>query len=416
MKPAKYLFFLIFMLLPGIVLAADDIEIKVEEKITLISDPHRIGSEGCRSCHVISKEGRADKRLISPDINKVCNNCHGKGQGHFVDPFPYDRKGLQAKLRELGQLGSREKLNCVVCHDKHAEVKNPFYLVDAVYGLYSAVKRINPHWREGYCFACHKTSPKRSAKSFKYQGDLVKVCNNCHGTISIDSYIHAVGMTPSDTVRARMPMDFNLSDDGKISCTTCHNLSYQCLKKERHRKRQDKLFFRGGPYANRTDLCYKCHIKEQYETLNPHDQISDEGELNDGICLYCHEEEPDPQKDKGITQVKFVMEELKDLCLRCHRERAHPGGKWINFDHLVTPPKKIMFFMRHTEKMKNVALPLEPGTNKIFCCTCHNPHEKGVLRGGYDKGADSDRRLRLGAGFEICDACHVGKGTNEKRF
>ena len=395
----------------------EEISIKVGERVPLLENPHTSGDEGCRFCHVKEKVKREVKGKeetvelfkLNKSKDKLCAGCHDEGADHTVDPFPYSLPALKNKLKNRGILTGGEEIDCLVCHDEHAKSGRSFYLTTSVDNFYNESKSIDPHWRRGYCFACHSKDAEKYPSVFKRKGNIEKVCGNCHDAISGDTLIHATGMVPSKEVKSRMPKSFKLTEEGKVGCLTCHELKYQCLEKEYNRKGSDPKFFRGGPYNSRTDLCYKCHKKESYGRLNPHDQINDEGELMEDVCLYCHASLPDSRVDEGINAVKFVVDDLKELCQRCHRDRAHPGGRFINFDHLVTPSPKIRFFMRHNEKKSNVALPLEPDTGKIFCATCHNPHERGVLRGRYDKGADDAQRLRLGSGFEICGACHTDK-------
>lgn len=390
---------------PGIDLK-NEAPLELEKEVLILTDPHKLGDEGCHYCHV---KGEEKQGVLLKSIKSLCRDCHKQSDEHKTDPFPFTEYELQGKLKEKGVFAGLEGMDCLTCHDAHAKSPREFYLEEAVYNLFMETKRINPHWKKGVCIACHSTDPEIDHDKFKFGGNLEKTCNNCHAYISNEMYIHAVGMRPSTKILRRMPDDFRLTSEGKVSCITCHEIKYQCLKEESHRKKNNPLFFRGGPYFKRTDLCYKCHSREQQGRLNPHDQINDEGELVVDRCLYCHLDLPDPQRDKDISQVKFVVDNLKDLCQRCHRDRPHPGGKWINFDHLVPPPGIIRFWMKHTEKTKDVVLPLEPDTEIIFCCTCHNPHEKGVLRGRFDRGADNDRRLRLNAGMEICKACHGDK-------
>ena len=53
-------------------------------------------------------------------------------------------------------------------------------------------------------------------------------------------------------------------------------------------------------------------------------------------------------------------------------------------------------------------MPLEPGTGKIFCATCHNPHERGIqFIAEADRGADNTQRLRAGREGGICLMCHL---------
>lgn len=404
---AIYIIALIILILPHNSFSQEEeITIKVGEKVPLLVSPHKTGDDGCRFCHIEGKE--KSKEQLVRNKEELCSACHDEGEDHKVDPFPYNLAGLKREIKKRGILAGKEKIICITCHDEHAASGRPFYLLTSVDNFYVESKSIDPHWRKGYCFACHSKNAKKYPSSFKRKGDIEKVCGNCHDAISGDMLIHATGMVPSRQIKSRMPKSFKLSSDGKIGCLTCHELKYQCLEKEYKRKNADSRFFRGGPYKSRTDLCYKCHKKKNYGRLNPHDQINDEGELKVDVCPYCHAQLPDPRVDKGIGAVKFVVDDLKELCQRCHRDRPHPGG-FAKFDHLVTPSPKIKFFMRHSEEKNNVALPLEPGTGKIFCATCHNPHERGVLRGRYDKGADDPQRLRLGAGFEICSACHSDK-------
>ncbi len=402
---------LFYLMIPVASFAVEDITVKVEEKVFLFNNPHVMGEEGCHYCHISDEKNKG--RLVRESVDLLCSDCHRVEGEHYADAFPYDSEGLKREMARRGIVLEKKGRDCMKCHDKHYSPERTFYLNITTYAFFIEVKSLDPHWKEDNCFACHSVPPSQNPGEFKRKGDLVKVCNNCHSTISSEKLIHAVGMLPSRKIMARMPDNFALSKDGRVSCITCHELKYQCLKKEFYRKATDPLFFREGPYPKRSDICYKCHNKDDYDRLNPHDQISDEGELLEDKCLYCHEELPDPERNKGIDSVKFVTDELKDLCQRCHRDRPHPGGHWINFDHLVKPPRKIRFWLKRNAKVNNVYIPLEPGTEKIFCCTCHNPHERGVLRGKYDNGADEDRRLRLGAGFKICSVCHADKAGTE---
>ena len=279
-------------------------------------------------------------------------------------------------------------------------------------------KSDNPHWRKGACRACHASKPNFQRNTFKFDGDIIRLCKDCHPSISSEKAVHAVGMVPSKKVKSRIPENYPLSKEGTVDCLTCHELPYQCLKKEYHRRKSNPYFLKEGAFKDATAICYNCHLKAliDFQNLNPHEQINDEGEYLPNKCHYCHNTLPDPKTDEGINSVTFVVDELKDLCQRCHKDRPHPGGHWINFDHLVTPPPKNRFYMLQTEKREGIVLPLEPGTNKIFCCTCHNPHERGVLRGlENDRGADNKNRLRLGGGYNICGGCHADKISPSER-
>lgn len=279
----------------------------------------------------------------------------------------------------------------------------------------------DPHWREdgGGCRACHRGSP--SEKDTKLiTKDINGLCNNCHDTVSVQNYIHAVGMVPSAEKRERMSENFRQAikrGGGVVTCIACHDLPMQCKKERFGEKGLNPRFFRGGPYSARTDLCFNCHNPTHYERLNPHDQISDEGELNTRRCLVCHSVTPSRRDAKSIDDVSFnVAEDLSKLCTGCHPWRPHPGGGWAHFaknstidgpNHLVKPPEEILKRLKESEAKRDVVMPLDASTGRIFCATCHNPHERGVQHyARADKGADGYKRLRRTGGEPICMSCH----------
>ncbi|MCF6354512.1 MAG: hypothetical protein L3J26_05320 [Candidatus Polarisedimenticolaceae bacterium] len=278
----------------------------------------------------------------------------------------------------------------------------------------------NPHWRADACVACHlekaveddKMPPLRTTD---YNG----LCGNCHDPSLVAEYIHAVDIEPPDEFLDRMPEDFLAALDrggGVLTCIACHDLPVHCDESSFEQAEINPLFFRGGPYSSRTDLCFNCHDPEDYERYNPHDQITDEGELDTEQCFFCHNVTPNRSAAKSIEDVTFnVVEDLKKLCTGCHPYSPHPGGSWFGAtgnkigggpDHLKVPPEKIRRRLEIMEAESGTVMPREPGTGSIFCATCHNPHERGVqfIRKA-DIGADGYKRLRRGK-FEICLACH----------
>ncbi len=290
----------------------------------------------------------------------------------------------------------------------------------------------NPHWQEGLCNECHEGIPEKGKRqTFKYGGDIIKMCNSCHEVVSAHAYIHATGMVPSDDKLSRMPDEFKKAlyrgdKQGRLTCLACHEMTYQCFKENFERKKIDSRFFRGGPYKSRADICYNCHEAGKYAVLNPHDQITDEGEILTDRCIICHKIVPDVKKAQGIEDVKFqVDEDLKVLCQRCHRDRPHPGGSWMSPDiarpmqpdetseeaqpvsHIRFPSVKVLRVYNATERTRDYVLPLEPDTGKVFCATCHNPHERGIQKSAKaDRGADDKQRLRADGTGVLCMNCH----------
>lgn len=149
--------------------------------------------------------------------------------------------------------------------------------------------------------------------------------------------------------------------------------------------------------------------------INPHEQINDEGEVLWGTCSICHRNTPDIKQPRPIkdVQLHFGDEDLNQICIRCHQVKKHPGTEGVSVmmsdmvapDHLVIPSKTTLLNIRLTLKELKTMLPLDPKTGKVFCGTCHNPHEKGLLSGKADTGADRTMRLRV-VETDICQYCH----------
>ncbi|VAX10961.1 hypothetical protein MNBD_GAMMA26-1794 [hydrothermal vent metagenome] len=278
----------------------------------------------------------------------------------------------------------------------------------------------NPHWRADACRACHIDEEMKRGKMAPLRNDKINaLCGSCHDPSLVAEYIHAVDMGPPDEFLDRMPEEFLAAlerGQGVVTCIMCHDLPLQCTEARFPQQELNPLFFRGGPYSSRTDLCFNCHDPENYERYNPHDQITDEGELDTEQCFFCHNVTPNRAAVRSIDDVSFnVVGDLKRLCTGCHPYEPHPGGSWYGAtgnkargepNHLKVPPEKILKQLKTMEAKGGTIMPLEPGTGSIFCATCHNPHEKGVqFIKRADVGADGYKRLRQGQ-FAICLACH----------
>ncbi len=271
----------------------------------------------------------------------------------------------------------------------------------------------NPHWREDACKACHTGVPSTGSPGLRDQ-DINRLCRTCHAAISKHSYIHPVGMPAPEGMQARMSEPFRRAiarGGGKVTCITCHDLPMQCLPERARERSRNARFFRGGPYRTRTGLCFQCHDASRYARLNPHDQVAETGVLREDVCLVCHPDDGSLSKARSIDEVGFTVarDALSSMCTRCHPWVPHPGGGFSfageeASNHLVKPSSAVLARKRHMERQRAIALPLEPATGRVFCGTCHNPHERGVVKNEEaDKGADSEQRLRA---QELCIHCH----------
>ncbi len=202
-------------------------------------------------------------------------------------------------------------------------------------------------------------------------------------------------------------------------------------------KRSLKKRFPGQTQSRKTDICPKCHIRDEYRIFDPHAQLNEKGNIVEEKCLYCHLERPDEKHATfGLhrTEIKFIAN-LEGLCLRCHSRKYHLAHP-VNANHILEPSDKMFAMMKTVEKRLGVSLPLNYD-GKIMCATCHNPHERGVIptekvgakgasekfrvrlpgkaessgaKGGYDKV-----EVRLpGQGDLICLACHRDKDVAER--
>jgi predicted CXXCH cytochrome family protein len=271
----------------------------------------------------------------------------------------------------------------------------------------------NPHWQSNGCSACHDGKATRNNLKL-HVSDINALCNSCHATISNHSYIHPYGMTPSKKIMKNMPASFLKAvkrGGGKLTCITCHDLPKTCLSEKKSEQGLNPRFFREGPYETRTELCYRCHDKNKYKRLNPHDQVDTQGKLKTKLCTVCHVSTEKLKTAKSITDVDFNYEgDLSSMCIGCHPVKPHPGGSFSFFsdqkgpNHLVKPPQDILQHKIKMEKTNEIIFPLEPGSGKVFCGTCHNPHAEGVIKEkAAAKGAGSKKRLRM---QKICRNCH----------
>ncbi len=268
----------------------------------------------------------------------------------------------------------------------------------------------NPHWRQDACQACHTGKPAKKTPRLRVS-DANRACNQCHGVMGSHVNIHPVAVRPSKKILKTMSAAFRQTlkqGNGRLNCLSCHDATRQCDPKASDRKINPD-FLRGAPYRSRTGLCYQCHNRKAYQRLNPHDQINDEGKLLEDKCMMCHPRLPRELKDGTAVDTEIhVRKDASSLCLNCHVWTPHPGGEFAFADrggpmHLVVPPPRIARFMKKSEEKNGLILPLaEDG--KVYCATCHNPHEKGVivnLRAA--RGADEPKRLRSP---NMCFNCH----------
>ena len=273
----------------------------------------------------------------------------------------------------------------------------------------------SPHWKKDDCDICHQGENKPSSKNLRIS-NVDKLCSTCHDGRFDHSYIHPIAVKPKKDMLRKMNKHYKQvlkKTDGRIGCISCHDIAVQCKAEQSGQRLTNPKFFRLGPFKSRSQPCYFCHDKKQYQRLNPHDQVDNKGNIKKAKCRICHASSyQELSQAKNIRDVRFNADDdnLSSMCWGCHIWTPHPGGQFSFFksskgpNHLIKPPAYILSAIKKTEEQKNIILPREPATGKIFCGTCHNPHEKGVIKNvKAAKGADSRRRLRT---ENICHSCH----------
>jgi len=311
-------------------------------------------------------------------------------------PVPVDNKQLKIQLEKTQRLLNQpEKIQQLLKQNKITEKEIP-----------------DPHWKIEGCLSCHLGKATKANKNLRTT-DINGLCGNCHKTRESHSIIHPVEISPDRKMIRRMPADFSRvikQSGGKINCLTCHDVVQTCKTSRKQSQLVNPKFFRGGNYKeDRTRLCFYCHDEGMYERLNPHKQVRKDGSINEKLCYVCHEDWPGVDLVANEGPFYFNVENnYSSMCNGCHPWKPHPGGSFFSFqkknkniNHLVIPPDKIM---RQMEK-SSVHLPLEPKTKRVYCATCHNPHDKTVIkRKAAAMGAGQKHFLRAG---QICMNCHA---------
>jgi hypothetical protein len=345
--------------------------------------PHDGDEKACRFCHDEDPDEADDPMAtVRSDIVKRCNICHAMLEGaHFLAVNVFADKALQGEIPDIDLPFIGGEITCVTCHDQHWSSKLPHMLRPAYVEFAEKSIRINPHWTGTFCLSCHDKLPKEGEEpTYLFDGDTIKMCNRCHETEEASANIHPVGIVVSPEIKKVMPEDFKLAEGDIITCETCHDLKYQTDINSPMRKKNPQ-FLRGGPYYDRSDICYTCHKKESYERMTPHQQLDEDGNVIESKCMFCHSSMPD-EKVVGIKKVEFSGD-VSEYCYGCHqgKEIKHP----VNVTHnAIEPSEERADCIKMAEKKLRVQFPLYEGM--LFCGTCHNPHQAGVLSGAAGKG------------------------------
>lgn len=309
--------------------------------------PHKGGEKACAFCHS-HKPRTVNSSEIRARGQDLCLLCHDQlKKDHFTDANPFE-----------------ERRACPGCHDPHAMPGNsPSLLSQAYFAAAQDNVGIRPHYRPGFCFACH-TNPDDYALRDE---NINALCDRCHASGKIAANIHPLRKVPPNMT---VPQGWPLTN-GELNCLTCHEQGHE------DQKVRPKML-RGGPYPGTREVCQKCHSRSDLQSSTIHKDVN-EGKR----CEVCHKTKPIPGKDNTDT-VTFIADP-DILCFRCHD--VYYENPTIH--HLMLLRREIP-----GDKMP-AGFPLFKG--RVICGSCHNPH---LLQSqGY--------RLREWLeGLDFCQSCH----------
>ena len=270
----------------------------------------------------------------------------------------------------------------------------------------------DPHWRRDRCAACHAAANPDARRVHDTRRRIPR-CDSCHLDLDDHEELHPVAVVPPAWMKRVMPPEVRAAFTGAPeheNCVACHDVLIQCLTPTPARRVSNPGFLRGGPFRDRTAFCYQCHDRGAYARLDAHDQVTDDGGVRRDRCLLCHRRVPSrsPAGQVRDAELRGGADKTR-ICRNCHAWIPHPGGN-LPFirggkpNHLVVPPPEFQDRMREALATGDFAFPLEPGSGRIYCATCHNPHERGVIPDPkLAAGADARQRLRA---RPLCENCH----------
>jgi len=262
----------------------------------------------------------------------------------------------------------------------------------------------DPHWNKVTCQACHVTESPTAENSALQMDDANQLCDSCHGSKGSalpcrhSSNVPAGDHPMPDSYRAALK-------DGQLACTTCHDLTVQCLSPHKSYSFNNPGFIRDRNSRNRAENCFECHDTTGLERLNPHAMHT--GDRAQPMCTLCHASMP-MQDERGWLAVDFNMRDsLNDTCLGCHKVEPHPGSSFsigpASWNHLAVPSAEILENMNQAEQRLGFVFPLDPSSGEIHCATCHNPHDEALEGYPVADTPGSNYRLRV---EDNCQACH----------
>ena len=219
-------------------------------------------------------------------------------------------------------------------------------------------------------------------------------CDECHSKEAINALIHPMFNLDPGSEKMQIPETFPLEPNGDMNCMTCH---LEVTKVDR----SNRNFLRGGPYRRELDFCYNCHQDQNYQRINPHQQLLADGSTDESVCLHCHAKQPSPEDHPTIAQEMHM--EMSATCNKCHALHTHQSNH--SGRSLVGSKRATHDQYLATEKQFGIRLPLSVN-DEIQGNTCHYTHGSlGIDAAIFEGSGDNLDYLRLPK-EQLCYACH----------
>lgn len=345
-----------------------------EELLELSAHRSTAGDGGCGLCH----GARDIAGAIGPlkrGLNLTCALCHPQASGapaHFYSYNPFPGMTREA-MAGYGVTLPEGRFACSTCHRHHRPNQEAPFLTAPFLAAAARSSRINPHQTTRFCLNCHPVNPPPpgtpGALAPLVVEDVTHLCRGCHSRPG-DLQMHHPLVPPSG--KAPVPPEWPRGKGDALGCQTCHLAGHGA------RNPANPKFLRGGPYAQRNEVCFRCHREEEVRDRDIHAEVA----AGSG-CAFCHEV-TDRTSLHPEGKAGPLLAEPSLLCLPCHAVPPHPASS----DHTVRP-RTTEFLMIDEKKA-----PLFEG--KITCHTCHDSH--GTAAG--------NQLLRTIGRTPICSTCH----------
>lgn len=369
------------------------------------------GSIGCLTCHDPHYPRASDvaveevdshipepRSFLRHDGSQLCVLCHDKiGQSQRA---PHDPADYTPEVRE--ELGLHPSVGpCRVCHTTHSAqgphlwTQRPHAVSDdSIANLCGACHEDKVgvedsvhdpganEWAKdlsfaskGSCVDCHPVHGKNEQQSIWAslgdQDTAATLCENCHregGPGKVIETPHMGKTVPADN--DSLPAGYVLSNDGRILCTTCHDI---------HQRPQSPKLLR----APVPDLCGLCHEEKLDVQDSVHDPGANEwadklGFVSEGSCVDCHRIHG-PERQGGIWEFISSPDTPSQLCEICHRAEA--TGTPVETPHVG----KTL-----ASGLTNLPISEE---KQVLCTSCHDIHQKAP--GPKLRASRQDSRLCL---------------------